>query len=245
MKIAATVGIVLFAASVVSIAVIAHQRAYYVRDDGGATLLWHADEAYLFVSTVDRGFQTSYLDLPIVYIKEYFGAPSQPDDERSSLWVIRVTPSGIERRIVPEQEKICGFLTPFDGQIFANCGCGALCKWTGANFGPASPQEQRGFDGINHLSAGIDTEINGWSKRFVGPTLSADLGKGITISVKREGDTTDPRNNVSVDLLRPGQAAERLWYIDRHPRNVSKSDYEKMFQKPRESGNPGTAGHSP
>ncbi len=232
MKIAVTVGSILLAASVVSIAAIAHQKAYYVRDDGGATLLWHADEAYLSVTTVYRGFQTSYLDLPIVYIKEYFGAPAQPDQQRSSLWVIRVTPSGIERHTVPEQEKICGSLTPFDGQIFANCGCGTLCKWTGANYGPSTRGEQQEFDGINHLSPDRDTEINGWSKRFVGPTLSADLGKGMTISVKREGDTTDPRNNVSIDLLRPGQAPQRLWYIDRHPRNVSKSDYEKLFQKP-------------
>jgi hypothetical protein len=63
MKIVVIVGIVLFAAFVLSVAVIAHKKAYYVRDDGGATLLWHADEAYLFASTVDRGFQTSYLDL--------------------------------------------------------------------------------------------------------------------------------------------------------------------------------------
>jgi hypothetical protein len=170
MKIAAAVFIVLFAASVVSIAVIAHQKAYYVRDDGGATLLWHADEAYLFVSTVDRGLQIRYIDLPFAYLKAYFGASVQPDDQRGSLEVLRITPSAVERHAVPGQENMCGFLTPFDGQIFANCGCGALCKWTGANFGPASPQEQRKFDGINDLSPGIDAEINGWSKRFVGPT---------------------------------------------------------------------------
>jgi hypothetical protein len=70
---------------------------HFIRNDGGAYLLWNGNEADLFVHNYQRGFRISYLTYPLVVLKEYFGAPPLPDDEKLSAAVIHVTPFGIKR----------------------------------------------------------------------------------------------------------------------------------------------------
>jgi len=74
--------------------------------------------------------------------------------------------------------------------------------------------------------------IEGWSKRGIkGESVgdhpghyefSIDLGKEIKLLV-RGG------NPVSVDVVRPNHASERVWYHEQRTRRVSKSEYKQIF----------------
>ena len=220
---------------VVVIAASAALQMYYIREDSGGDLLWSADEAYLFMGETRRGFHLSYLEYPWMMFKEYLRAPPFPNENRASLTVIRVTPNAVERHVLDVEGNAPDLLTPVGRTIYANCQ-GTLCKWSGTRFEPATEEERRRLDNINRLSA-IDIEnVNGWSKRGVGATsgdnhFSVELGRQATLSVKQGNVYKSAYDSASVDLLRPGQAAERLWYIDGYPHRVSKSEYEQTFGK--------------
>ena len=219
------------------IAASAFLQMYYIREDSGGQLLWSADEAYLFMGETRRGFHLSYLEYPWEMLKECLHAPAFPSENRASLTVIRVTANAVERHVLDVEVGggAPNLFTPIGRTIYANCK-GTLCKWSGAHFEPATEEEQRRLDDTNHLSA-IDIEnVNGWSKRGVGATagdnhFSVEPGKLFTLSVKQGNIYKSANDSASVDLLRPGQAPEKLWYVDGYPHRVSKSEYEQTFGK--------------
>ncbi len=156
------------------------------------------------------------------------------DDNLSSLMVVRITPTTVERHVVdPGTGR--DLYTPFEDRIYANCpDIGGLCRWAGDHFERATGEEQRKLDGINRLiQREIDNE-KGWSKHGLGPapvdykfTIKADDKFELSVSnvvAKKYG-----YGAVSVDLLRPGQAPERIWYLGGDPRRVSKAEYERVF----------------
>lgn len=174
-----------------SLVVLTFSKIYYIREDSAGTLLWSADEAYLFMSVVRRGFRIGYLEYPWVIFKQYLNAPPFPDDRRVSVVVIRVTASAVERQVVDfprDTDHAPNFLTPFEKSIYANCQ-EVLCKWTGAHFEPASETEQRRLDGTNRLSVPNFNGVEGWSRHGVGSVtedsqFSADVGGKVSLVVK-------------------------------------------------------------
>ena len=215
---------------------LAFSKIYYIREDSAGTLLWNANEAYLFMSVVRRGFRIGYLEYPWVIFKQYLNAPPFPDDRRVSLVVIRVTGSAVERQVVDfprDTDHAPTLLTPFDKSIYANCQ-GVLCRWTGTRFEPASDTEQRRLDGTNRLSVPNFNGVEGWSRQGVGAVagdsqFSADVGGKVSLVVKLGNIYKSAYSSASVDLFRPGRAPERIWYLDGNPRRIGKKEYQNWF----------------
>ena len=120
-------------AAVVVIAMVAlvFGKIYSVQDDGGGTLLWNGNEAYLFMGVSRRGFQIGYLEYPWVLLKALLYGVREPDDQRTSVTVIHVTTAGVEHHVVEmldeEQANTPDLHKPFQGGIYANCH-GSLCR---------------------------------------------------------------------------------------------------------------------
>ena len=220
-----------------AVAILASCQVYYAREDDSGTLLWNADEAYLFMSVARRGYHCSYLRYPLVISEEYFYAPPSPSDQHVSLTVIRITPSSIDRKVVnfgQDAANVPIFYTPFGESIYAHCP-GALCRWTGTQFEPATLEEERKLGGDNFLAPVDFSDLKGWSRRGIGSVtgdhqFSVELGKQLTLLV-REGNVYRPAyDSASVEILRPGSAPEDVWHVDARPRRVSKGDYKQLFR---------------
>ncbi len=230
------VAIAILSAAIVAAASL---RMYIIVAGGGGYALWNTNEAYLFISVSQRGYHMSYLEYPWEVLKEYFYVVPSHDDDLRSFTVIRVTPSTVERQLVDLKGIAPGsgpdLYTPFEDRIYANCpDIGGLCRWASDHFERATGEEQRKLDGINRLiQRDIDDE-NGWSKHGLGPapvdykfTIKADDKFELSVSnvvAKKYG-----YGSVSVDLLRPAQVPERIWYLDGNPRRVSKAEYDREF----------------
>jgi hypothetical protein len=134
-------------------------KMYYVRDDGGVDIVWNKSEGYLFLSVVRRGYHFSYLEYPMDAMLQYFGSIRLPDDHHSSITVLQVTPSTVQRYVTENIPPLI-FYTPFDQTIYANRE-GVLWKWAGARFEQATAEEQRKVDGTNRLIAQAFTDVHG------------------------------------------------------------------------------------
>jgi hypothetical protein len=226
------------ALSIVAIPVIAwlfFDQLYFLRNDNGGEILWNGHDAYLFMSEIHRGYRVRYSAYPWVMVTQYLHAPPSPNDQRVALTVIRVTESAVERYVVEVSGNIPDLLTPIGGSIYANCEA-VRCKWNGNRFEPASAEEQRRLSDIRNLSPLDFSDRDGWSKREVGSrvgdySFSIELGKRVSLLVKQGNVYKSVYDSASIDLLRPGQPPEHLWYVDGNPRLVNKGEYERVFSR--------------
>jgi hypothetical protein len=207
-------------------------KIYFIRDDSGGEVLWNGKEAYLFISVSQRGFRMSYLKYPWVLIQQYLHSAPLPDAEHFSGMVIRVTTSTVERHTA----DLGDLYTPIDGQIYANCR-GDLCKWAIDHFEPATQNEKQQLNGINRLSGQPFDNVDGWSKRSIGAGPEAifarstvNVGGQFTLSEESEPIGRTGYAAVSISLQRPGRSPERIWYLDGHPRRVSRVEYQGVFR---------------
>lgn len=233
--------IVLVAVLAIGVGVLVTGKMYFIRDDGGGDLIWNGSEAYLFMDVRRRGFQIGYLEYPIVILKELLYGVRGPDDQRTSVTVIHITASGVERHLVEasdeEQANTPNFYTPFQGSIYANYH-GSLCKWTGSKFETASAEEQSQLDGTNRLVAtDIEKDAAGWSKRGFGEDSNEDYAFAVDVGGKFTLHVTNRRAGgsggavVSVTLARPRQPVEDVWRVDGRPRRVSKTEYRIAYKR--------------
>lgn len=235
--------VVVFALVVLLAAILATSlvNVYLLREDSDGELLWSPNEAYLFLGVAHRGAHMGYLEYPWMIFRESVGGVSAPNNERQSVTVIHITPSGIEQHVVEVAAappgSWPGMYTPFEGQIYANYPeIGGLSRWTGDHFEPATAEEQQRFGGFSRLSAVDFTNIDGWSKQGVGGgpqglfvRSTTDVGGRFTISEKSEPVGHTGYAAVSIYLQRPGARPEKICYLDGHPRRVSKAEYESAF----------------
>jgi hypothetical protein len=219
------VGLV-FVIAAVSLAA-AFSKIYYLRQYAGGSLVWHRDEAYLFLFESRVGYQINYIEYPWVLLREYLNSPPLPYDRRSLLTVIRVTSSAVERRVVEfgDRDTFPRYLTPFGERIYARCPGDVLCKWTGIDFEVATEEEQRDLDGVHRLDGAVAGELNEWSKRGVGPAphdqFAVEVGKEFTLSIKNGATNKGEQPKISIDVLRPGQSSERDLVSRRNPPGTS------------------------
>jgi hypothetical protein len=229
---------VLVAVLVIGVGVLVFGKMYFIRDDSGGYLLWNGSEAYLFMDVSHRGFQIGYLEYRWVVLKELLYGVRGPDDQRTSVTVVHITASRVDRNVVEaldeEQANTPDLYTPLEGYIYANYH-GSLCKWTGNKFETATPEEQRRLDGTNRLvAAEIKKDAAGWSKRGFGEAstdyhFAVDVGQTFELEVTNKLPDRSRRSIVSVDVVRPGRAPEAIWHLDGRPRRVSKSEHEYAF----------------
>jgi hypothetical protein len=227
------------ALSVLAVALAASSffKVYYMRDGSGGTLFWRGEEAYLFLGAGHTGYGFSCLKYPFVVLGEYFYVVSSPERQFGSSLVIHVTPSVVERHIIDDTEATGShFLTPFEDGFYAMCPGAIFCKWTSNGFKPATKEEERSHGGVDGLVRGsMDNQIvNGWHVRYTGSPsahFEVEIGKNLVISVQNHIGNESVYQWVSVDLLRHGQAPESLYNVDGTTRRVSKSEYDRTFNK--------------
>lgn len=215
-------------------------RIHIVRSDSGGTVLWNDHEAYLFLGAGNVGYEFSYLEYPLVRLKEYFYAPPIPSDKTLFMKVIHVTVSSLDARIVP-LEKPAGpaFLTPTDETFYAMCPGAVLCKWNGTGFVPATKEEAYEFGGLGRLiRTDIDGKtINGWSARYTGwaPGRQFEVNVGGEFTISAVNRAKEPREypNTTITLLRPGEPPQILYNVDGAPHWASKAEYFRDFPNAR------------
>lgn len=216
-------------------------RVYFIRKDTGVELLWNRDEAYLFISVVPRGFHVRYVGYPFVWFSQFLYAVPSTDDARISVTVIRVTQSSVESHVVAVVDNGPGSIpdsnTPIEGHIYANYpGLGGRSRWFDDRFVAANEAERQRLGDIDHLTTYDIDNVNGWSKRNIslgmGGQSTVVVGSKFSLLVKNEATSEREYPRMSINLLRPGRAPERLWYLDGSPHRVSRSVYERTFKGP-------------
>jgi len=211
-------------------ALLAFAKLHVLRDEGGGGyILWKGDEAYLFMDDRPLGYRVSMLGYLLEPLREYFNAPVPSDDDKWHLAIIRITPAGVERHDQEPEIGIAGF-TPIFGDIYAHCP-GGICKWTGSRFQLISEQEEQRIGGEGALK-GEFTAVNGWSKRGVRGSSIGDYASHYEFSINLDEQIkllVRGGNPVSVDVLRPDRAPERVWYHEQRTRRVSAAEYRQVF----------------
>jgi hypothetical protein len=226
---------------VVAVAMAARSNVYLIDEGGGATVLWNANEADVFISIRHMGEEVNCLRYPWFVVKSYLGGVEDNDNDGGSLAVIRVTSSGIERHVLRINYEPPGsapdMYTPLEGHIYANAPqLGGLCRWAGDHFQPASPEEQRRLGGIDHLTnQDIPNGNDGWFKRsFQAGPVDSDaeftLAEGVTFRLSASDLTAKNGDRIlSINLLRPGHASEKIWDVELRVGRVSKAEYQRIF----------------
>jgi hypothetical protein len=207
-------------------------QTYYIGSSGDGDLLWNANEVYLLVHGERRGYRMSGLGYAAATLKGLFGVIDSPDDRRLFTEVIQITPSAIRG---DEVVGTFAFYTPRNQNIYALHGQGMLSKWVGTHFEQASPEEQQKVEIATSVPMRDFTDVNGWSARYSVTTKINDeykiqvSGGPLTLVVKTL-NLTD--GEVSLDLVRPGRSPETVYQRIGRPRRVSRTEYDKSFEKP-------------
>jgi hypothetical protein len=216
-------------------------HVFVIRDASGGTVFWRQGEAYLFLGLGHTGYNLTYFQYPFAVFAEYFNVVRSPSNQGSSLVVLHVTPTSVERQFLksgPEALAASGFVTPFEDGFYAICEGAQLCKWTGQGYRPATREERQRIGGETGLaSLQHDREngfVSGWhvrNTRYIpGDRFEANIGQEVVISVEnRSNSPTYPW--ICIDLQRRGQATEKLYDVNGAPRRVGKAEYRRTFEQ--------------
>jgi hypothetical protein len=239
--------LIVLAAVVLSMSVL---KVYFVREEGGAALLWNGTKAYVFVGIVERGYRFTYLTLIREWFLEIFPFGASPSSGKHfRALVFAITPNGLDRYSF-DNFWISSPPEALGQNIYAGNLLSTIpgpMKWTGTQFERISPEDQqeihRAQQGGRLPSSPSYDNIGGWSRRMVGGkveqlsardyreedakvTLELD-GKPVTL-VMNSGFIS---HHAYIDLLRSGHAAERIWALDAEPHRVSATVYKRIFQE--------------
>ncbi|MGB0038072.1 MAG: hypothetical protein WBQ00_04175 [Terriglobales bacterium] len=219
-----------------AIAVAASLNTYSINEGGGGRVLWNNNEAYVFVEDIRRGYHFTYLRYPLELLGEYFYWVPDPDVQQVHLVVFKLTSDGIDRHVIDERANTANppdSYTPMGEEIYAWCP-GVVCKWTGTDFKPVDNTEAKRIGGAEGLASRDFTGVSGWSKYTLGSAPAGSrstikVDELIEISVDHHAQDRFGHSAISVEVMRPGHAPERIWYIDDRPRTVSRAEYERVF----------------
>ena len=100
------------------IGALASMDTYVVRDAGSETVLWDSSEAYLFVSTIHRGYKFSKLGYLVAILRAYFNVHAYPNDESYTTLALKITPSATYR--YPPQAILLQDFRPGDHVVYAS-----------------------------------------------------------------------------------------------------------------------------
>lgn len=211
--------------------------AYMMRTDVAGNVLWNGTEAYFFIYRENDGYHVKWIGYPLIAVGERLGVIQQPDDRRGTMYVIRITPSAVERHVLELTDFRPGsgpsMLTPMEGRIWTNFPTlGGLCWWAGDHFERATPEESRRLGGIEHI---LDNDYyrdrRGWSKDPLSPGQTAviKLGDGTQLSAY------DPAGSgsFSIEMRRQGSEPVTVFSLDTGGSGlVSRSTYQHAFHGP-------------
>src|SRR6266850_7567447 len=109
--------VVLFAI-ILAVGVLASMDTYVVRDSSSETVLWNSSEAFLFVSTVHRGYKFSKLAYILEIVKEYFNIVPSPNNESYATQALKTTSDTTYR--YPSQAILLNNFRSVDHLIYAS-----------------------------------------------------------------------------------------------------------------------------
>ena len=207
-------------------------NAYFIRIDGGGDVLWNDKEAYLFIASNNLGHHVKWIGYPLLIVGEILGRIDPPDDSSGSMYVIRVTSSGVERHVFELTDRRPGsgpgWYTPIDGRIWANYPTiGGLCWWAGDHFEPATQEELQGLDGINHLTNNVFKNKNGWSEDSVtGRNYTIKVGDQFELLV----DGSEKYGAISIDMRKQGREPTPVFNLDIRVGLATRSEYRRTFR---------------
>jgi hypothetical protein len=129
----------------------------------------------------------------------------------------------------------------FSGHFYA-ASWPKLWVWDGTRFERPTPEQYgayaTAFD-ARSLPPGPDAEItgkfdniDGWSWRSFTKGQRYDLtvnGQPMTLIFTGLPSPNTPQPPYSLDLIRPGQSPQRIWYFDGRPHRVTKTEYYAAF----------------
>jgi hypothetical protein len=225
----------------VSLFVIINPKVYVIRDAADGTLYWDTNEALLFVGTTSSGVRFSYPRYAIEPVLESLGDVRIPDDKRcSQILVIRVTDKEVQRYITGleqyAEEPYCfTHYVLFNGRIYVGyLAQQKVWRWSSNQFQPATETEFRGFNPLKSAHGSQFDNIEGWSMR------ENALGRVDSYRITLNGQPLTlvssgrkwPRGEISLDLIRPGQAPQRIWSNDERPHVVTKTEYQRILVAP-------------
>ncbi len=226
----ALIGCVLLIASV--------SVSYTIRSGANGDLLWHGQEAYLFLEVGSFGYRSSYLQYFGEAITAFFIGPVPATSRSSRTDVFRFTPKGFE--LYKNDSLALGpQMAPFDDVIYADSDRG-LVKWSDGHFEPTTNEELRRFENRSVLGPDF-ANFNGWSRRsfIFNKGMDArkfDQGGDVIFEIQLDGSpelvtVTHGAGGTyfSVGWGREGQDPQGIWHLDLRPHQVSKPEYEMAF----------------
>ncbi len=208
-------------------------NAYLIRTDVGGTALWNAREAYFFIGLDTVGRHVKWIQYPFLVAGEVLGDIEPPDDGLVSLFVLRVTPDGVERHILKHRDRRPGsgpgMFTPLEGRIWLNYpSIGGLCWWAGDHFERATPEELKKLGGLSSLDNQSYVDKNGWSKSGVwnGHIGWMKMGNGVELLA----GGTSPRDSLTIEMRKPGREPTTIFSLSVSAGLVSGSEYRRAFR---------------
>ena len=232
--------------AVLAILVVVFAPIYYVQDGSGANLIWNGDQAYIFITVLHRGYRMNCLHLVAEFVMELFpfGA-SSPDDKSSSVIVLRIAPGNLQRFDFDNMNLDAPDAMGQNIYVVNGENNGGLLKWFNDHFERTSVEEQtalRKAQATGRIPVAPSYEnIDGWSRCPAAGKVGRDaLGiyaeKDAKVVIQVNGKPTTLVMNSGfitheafIDLIRPGEASQRIWYLDKQTHRVSRAEYERTF----------------
>ena len=227
-----TIGVI---ATICLLALLVFKQTYSVRAGAECQIVWNGDEADVFLQEVSDGYQMSYAEVAFnvgeaILLGPWGEGYGRRRRHHDNVMLV-ITAAKVQRFEVTDTSLT--WLTPVDGNLFAGSASG-IQKWVGNRFVPATVPEVKHFEETLHSDThGPDYDnVNGWSARILyalggGEHRYALRLAGKPLSLEVRGFNRD----VSIDVLRPGQARETIWHLSERPRWVSKTEYQEVFGK--------------
>jgi len=213
-------------------------NAYLIRTDAAGDALWNSKEAYFFISRARFGWHVRWIGYPLMVAGKIFGYIEPPDDRSETMYVLRVTSSGVERHVLDLQDGQAGgpsMLTPIGDRIWTNFpALGGLCWWAGDHFERSTQEESRGLGGIEHLwhlNNRAYRDEGGWWNAGVAPdqTVVISLEDGTEISAYGGGR----RVPLSIQMRKQGGEPSTVFSVDTGAGLVGGSNYQHAFRSPQ------------
>jgi hypothetical protein len=231
---------------VASLGVLLMRPIYAMQGFGSGEVYWNKDQALVYMTKNVLGAHMSFLR----YVAEPFfldlgQVRMRNDIACANTVVIRITDKDVEA-LDPGLPTYFGHeceigMRYFAGHFYA-VSWPKLWVWNGTNFERPTPEEYGAYAtafAAHTLPPGADVEISGkfdnidgWSWRSFSKGPNYDLtvnGEHITLIFGGLLRPNTPQAPYSLDLIRPGQSAQRIWYFDGRPHRVSKDEYFTTF----------------
>jgi hypothetical protein len=182
-------------------------------------MLWHDEEAFVFVNASRGGFEDSYFTWALSQLRLY-GA--RPTNSRRLGFVFRITPTSVEQ--YQHDGALPANLIVADGYVFSYAS-----RWINGRFEPYEPR--RIAEAFSKQPPQEFSDVEGWSKRSFnvpsgGDTRTVDFqlsGKPARLILSRDDGTR------SIDLERAGASPQRLLSAPEGVRWVSAEEYDQYL----------------